>query len=383
MKQSIAVIVHDCKKEGGVGYVAWRQIIELSRYFKIYVITCDIPPLVNEQIYPILLMPKTWNFLRRFCHVPNELAFQLAARKALETLCSKNAISTVWCHSHSTVVLAAFPLKRRYGFSIVMTTHGDIYDRPAGTYDRLLTFYYKKVTRKAYRNSDRIQTISPYMADWAIKNGSQKERVSVIPNGTDFREIGLDDMNYSWRAPRETEQLEILYVGRMSVDKGVDILIDACSLLVGSGERVRIRIIGTGNREATLRRLVDTNNLSQHVEFLGNVPHFMLGKFYRSAHALCIPSRSEAFSLVAIEGMISGVPVIASRVGGLPYALEDGKAGCLIMPENPKELANAISMLRQQPDYFTELSKAAQSIALHKYNWASIGRALSSLVVAS
>lgn len=381
MKQSIAVIAHDCKNGGSVGAVAWRQIIELSHYFQVYVITHDIPPIENEQIHPILLMPKTWNFLRRFCHVPNELSFQMAVRKALKALCIKTAISAVWCHSHGTVVLSAYPLKRTYGFAVVMTTHGDIYERPAGTYDRMLTFYYKRVTPKAYKYSDHVQALSPYMADWAIKNGAQTDRVRVIPNGIDIEDIGAS------RAPyREAETflsdgaLSILFIGSLLPIKGFDHLVRAVAVLKSLKQPFRVICIGEGPGGENSQALSKKLGVENGIKFLGRLPKKDLHKFYRKADVLCVPSNSDSLPTVVLEAFAMGLPVIGANRGGIPYMLNNGQRGFLFEPGDANSLAYALTDAGKSREKLSDLSRKCSLAAENEFSWSLIGRNLRELL---
>src|SRR5258706_12692507 len=164
MANTLVVIAPDFGPGGSVWTVAWRHAVELSRSHKVYFIARTTPVGTHSNIDPIVVSYRDWNWLRRLCHVPNEMSYLRGVRRALQALCGREEIDLVWCHSHSAAALVATPLKRRFGFQIVMTAHGDIFDRPPGTYLPELTWFYKLVTPRAYRQADFVQALSPYMA---------------------------------------------------------------------------------------------------------------------------------------------------------------------------------------------------------------------------
>lgn len=381
MSQSIVIIVHYCKDGSSVGSVAWHHVIELSRYFEVYVITCYFPNSDNHHIHPILLSPTTWNFLKRFCHVPNELSFQAAARGALKDLCEKTTISAVWCHSHGTVVLSALPLSKRYGFKILMTTHGDIFERPKGTYNYLLTFYYKWVTPIAYRSSHHVQALSPYMADWAIKNGTKKNSLSVIPNGIAPEDIGASKITHR---KAETflpnDVLRILFVGGLHPIKGVDYLIRAMAVLKSMKRRSTLICIGDGPERDNLQTLSKKLNLENDIEFLGNVPRNHLHAFYQKADVLSVPSISDTLPTVVLEAFVIGLPVVGANTGGIPYMLKNGQRGFLFEPVNLNSLVDVLVCAGKNRDNLSALSKECSFAAAHEFSWPSIGRLLRGII---
>ena len=386
----IAIMAPDCC-HGSVGSVAWRHAVELSRWFHVHVVSQAIPELPNDRIHAVIVNPPRWNFLRRFCHVPNALSFELSARHLLSALCRQAPITTVWCHGHASVVLAACPLRKRYGFRVVMTTHGDIRDRPAGTYSRELTWYYRLLTGPAYRRSDAVQAISPYMADLARNGGAHDVR--VIPNGIEPAEIGLHDLparNVDTYCPKGIVRL--LYVGNLLPIKGLEVLFKAMTYFqkgnaAGTGDndlargmRVQLQLAGGGGEQARYEHLAADLGIDKLVSFLGPVSRADLSKLYLASDALCVPSLSEALSIAGLEGMICGLPVIGSRTGGIPYIVEDSKTGRLSEPGDVASLVDSIRDVCQSRERLASLGQAAQRRAAEHFSWPRISEHLREMV---
>ncbi len=135
------------------------------------------------------------------------------------------------------------------------------------------------------------------------------------------------------------EPPRILVIGRLSSEKGVDVLLRASVLLNDRGRSIALTVVGDGPDRSTLERLAKTLRL-EHVEFIGHVSDPTA--HYQSADLLVIPSRSEGLPNVLLEAISHGLPVVATTVGAIPEVITDPRLGRLCPPENAKALADAI-----------------------------------------
>jgi glycosyltransferase involved in cell wall biosynthesis len=129
-------------------------------------------------------------------------------------------------------------------------------------------------------------------------------------------------------------------VARLSPEKGLDTLLAAAALAARKSPDVRFEVAGDGPLFATLQQTAADLNLQQHVHFLGEVRD--IPGLLARARAFVLPSRAEGISLTLLEAMASGLPVIATRVGGNPEVVADNETGLLIQADNPPALAEAI-----------------------------------------
>ena len=137
--------------------------------------------------------------------------------------------------------------------------------------------------------------------------------------------------------------LRLLAAGRLSREKGFDVLIEAMRIAVGHGLDVRLDIVGSGPERRQLALLAAP--LGDRVQLIPALPHAELMRRLDDVHALVAPSRREGLGMVALEAFTRGRPVVASRVGGLAESVEDGVDGYLVPPEDPVALAAAIARL--------------------------------------
>jgi len=149
-------------------------------------------------------------------------------------------------------------------------------------------------------------------------------------------------------------------VGRLSKEKGVEVLLEAIKIIKKSVPGILVDIVGDGPEKNMLIKLSKDLNLKNNVKFIGSIPHNIVGDFYKQCTVLIIPSVwDEPFGLVGIEAMSVGRPVIASRVGGIPEWLNDGETGYLTQSRNVEQLANKVTYLVKHPDLVRSMGKKA------------------------
>jgi glycogen synthase len=180
-------------------------------------------------------------------------------------------------------------------------------------------------------------------------------KTEVIP-------LGISWPPEHWQPERDNE---FLFVGRLLDYKGIEDLISALSLVRQGGRQVHLNIIGKApddDYESRLRRLAETKKVGARVKFLGWQPSSEVWKWMGRAAGLVVPSRREAYGLVALEGMAVGVPVIASRAGGLTELVSDSCA-LTFEPGNVKQLAEALRTAVDNPTLMRFLAARGQEQA--------------------
>ena len=138
----------------------------------------------------------------------------------------------------------------------------------------------------------------------------------------------------------------LLFVGRLRIRKGVEVLLEA----LRDRRDVRLLIAGDGEHRDALERKTAELGLGPAVKFLGRCEAARVRGLLRGAAALVVPSTYEGMPLVVLEAMESGIPVVASRVSGIPEVVEDGRTGWLVAPEDPRGLARALAEVLDRPD---------------------------------
>jgi len=159
------------------------------------------------------------------------------------------------------------------------------------------------------------------------------------------------------RARERGEPRRLLAVGRLSREKGLDLLLDAVHRLVGEGRKLTLDIVGEGVEKAVLERQIHGLGMESTVTLRGYVRFGDdLLACYRSAEVFVLPSRSEGVPQVLLEAMACGTPVVAAAVGGVPYLIEEGENGLLVRPDDVEALAETIKKILDDPRLAEHLS---------------------------
>lgn len=185
---------------------------------------------------------------------------------------------------------------------------------------------------------DTFISPSSYLAGKYIQSGIREEKIKIVWNGLDlsrFTEKPKSD---------DPKRVRFSYVGYLGRHKGVHIILDALSLLSDVEAKVTVNFVGSGEGKGRLESRVRDMGLQGSVRFLGQVSNEEIADVYQQTDVLILPSIWPENQPVSItEAMASRTPVIASRIGGIPELVEDGKTGYLFEAGNASELAQRMS----------------------------------------
>lgn len=232
-------------------------------------------------------------------------------------------------HTHNTKpLLYAGPAARLASARAIHSRHG----QRAGATARQDALF-----ALAGRCADRIVGVSEDASRRSAQDGVRADSIRTIHNG-------IDVSRFAFHGPRAGGPA--LFVGRLSPEKDVPTLLRAMVRVVETFPEFRLEIAGSGACEDSLRDLADGLNLEKHVAFLGEVRD--VPSLLARSSMLVLPSTTEGLSLCVLEAMASGLPIVATRVGGTPEAVRDGVDGVLVPAGDASALANA--MIRMYGD---------------------------------
>jgi len=211
-----------------------------------------------------------------------------------------------------------------------------------------------------------------------VSLGCQGEKVVILPQGTDTRLFGFKERE----CPRDGKII-LLTVARLSPEKGINYAIEAVSKLISVYPGLEYRIAGDGLERGSIQKQVDGLGLRKNVRMLGYVSTEELRFQYEQAHIFVLPSidfrdgyHVETQGVVIQEAQATGLPVIATRTGGIPECIVDGKTGLLVEEKNSEDLANKIEFLIKNPDKYKELSHAGRRDVEERFDIEKIGERL-------
>ncbi len=269
-------------------------------------------------------------------------------RAVTEALCRTLHPDVVHTHGYRADVVDA-GVARRLGIPVVTTIHGFT---GGGWRNR----FYERLQRAAWRRFDAVVAVSRPLAIRLAHDGVPQERIHLVLNafggtrprlerndGRRVLAVGLDRFHVGW-------------VGRLSWEKGADVLVDALPNL--GGVPVTVSVLGAGRESRALRERAEALGVGDRVVWHGTVPE--AGRLFSSFDVFVLSSRTEGTPIALFEAMAANVPIVATRVGGVPDVVSATEA-LLVAPGDPAALAGAIRSVWQDPEAAARRAAAARA----------------------
>jgi len=213
----------------------------------------------------------------------------------------------------------------------------------------------KKMTARLNQRSNLVIAVSSSVENFLLKkNLSPKGRTIVIPNGLDL-ETFANHITNSKRVDTVHHAPIIGSIGSLNRQKGYTYLIEAMTKVLKHFPLATLEIIGKGPEEDNLKREIRDNNLERHITLLGEKKEIQ--SYLKNWDVFALPSISETFGIVVLEAMKAGIPVVATKVGGIKDIIEDKESGLLVESKNPHKLADSIIDLLQHPVLASKLKR--------------------------
>lgn len=345
---------------GGSGILATRLGVELSqRGHEVHLITYERPVaihgsdhagvhvhLVSVVEYPLFKYPPYTVSLG------SEMA-RVAEQHGLDLLHVHYAIP------HATAAMLA---KMLTGVPYVVTLHGSDVTILGGDPS------YLPVNTFSIERADALTAVSRYLADEAHERLGIVQGISVIPNFVDPEVFSPAPPEAA--RDRGNRQIVVAHVSNFRPVKRVPDLVEAMGIVVREAADAKLILVGDGPERGRVERLIEKLGLQRNVLLTGyrrDVPGLL-----RCSDALVLCSEIESAPLTLLEGMSSGLPVVAAEVGGIPEIVSDGRNGFLVPPRSPREIAERILKLNADPELRARMGTAARKTVLDKFTAARV-----------
>lgn len=290
--------------------------------------------------------------------------YSLPALRLLPAVAERADLVHVHLGEDLAVLPLAFAAARRRKLPVVMTVHCSLRHtlRAVDLRTALLALVGGRIEGRAEHRADAVIALSSRLADKLTAEGVPPARLHVIPSGVNpalFRgpferpwpEVG---------APR------VVFVGRLVRQKGVHVLLEALPHL--RSKNATVLFVGEGPERARLEERTRVLGVGDRARITGFVPHDLVPAVLAHADLLVLPSVYEELGSILVEAMQAGLPVVASRTGGIPEAVTHGDNGLLVAPEDPIALAAAIDRVLSDEALARRLARNARARA-HRYDW--------------
>lgn len=214
---------------------------------------------------------------------------------------------------------------------------------------------------KIWQSSNAVSAVSQALLEPLWQQGYRDAKLRVIHNG-----IARDFTDTPPRAIASTNRL--LCIGRLTEEKGFDVMLHAFARLPAKYSDIRLTIIGDGPIRQELEQMAFKLGITNSVTFLGARSPDQINTFIDNSTFVIVPSTYESFGLVALEAAMRARALVASDVQGLREVVANGETGLLVPPNNPIALANAIESLLSDPATLHTMGQRARSRAETLFN---------------
>lgn len=279
-------------------------------------------------------------------------------------LMTAEGISHIHAHFASHPAAAAFFIHRLTGIPYSFTAHGSDIHRE------------KRMLAEKVAEAKFVASISNFNRDVILKacnyDEAAEKKLKIIHCGVDS---GLFKPKPS-RNGRYTEgkTLNLICIGTLHEVKGQSYLLEACRILQKRQIPFKCRFVGSGPDETALKTQVTEAGMEKHIHFLGNKPRNEVVRLIQEADVLVAPSvpsqdgRREGIPVVIMEAMACELPIVASKLSGIPELVTDGLNGLLIPPGDAGSLADALAFLYYKPEIRREMGLAGREVILGSFD---------------
>ncbi len=247
-----------------------------------------------------------------------------------------------------------------HGYNFTMTGQLDM----RSVRNRLFSFIYRAVYILA---GHVIVVCRALETDLVTRRGIKvpKDKITIIYNGIDYKEIENGDMHTELYPTIAREMKSIGVISGFDKVKGHRVLLKAIPAVINRHPDIKFLLIGDGEERSKAQMMAEKYGVSKNIIFLGAVQDAT--SVMRTCDFIVLPSLYEGFPLVVLEAMFLGKPVVATRVGGVSEVVQEGITGCLIPPNDPVQLSNAIINMLNDKKLAGSMGAAAKELMRGKF----------------
>ena len=276
-------------------------------------------------------------------------------------------------HAHGHVYMASYLaglVAKKHKKPFIVTQHNTFIDYRSflNAVEQVNDFV---IGKSVLKNADRIITVSKETMKYVLSLGADKTKTSVIHNGVDinrFHPMNKEESRKQLELP--TDRKIILSVRRLVYKNGLGTLIESVPPVAQKHPDILFVVAGKGPSRKLIENRIKELKTQNNIKLAGFVPDNQLSTIYAAADQFVLPSASgEGLPLVLLEAMSTGLPVIATAVGGTPEIVTQNKNGVLIPPKNPTAMADAILTLLENKNLALSIGEAARKTIEQKFSW--------------
>lgn len=242
---------------------------------------------------------------------------------------------------------------------MVLLLHVHVISEPRSVFSSFISeMYYRTVGRLTFKTAHGVVTPSFAYKSMLAEMGVEPEKIRVIPYGIDLSRFDFKNDGEAFRKRYNCDGSSvILSVGRLNYQKGFQYLLKAMPIVLQKIPDAKLVVVGDGEQFTYLNELSQSLGLSNSVIFTGALPPMGIPDAYAAADVFVLPSIFESFGIALIEAQAAGKPVVGTRVGGAPEALQEDETGFLVDPGDSEQLGEAIIRVLSDEELAREMGE--------------------------
>jgi glycosyltransferase involved in cell wall biosynthesis len=222
----------------------------------------------------------------------------------------------------------------------------------------------------ALRSATVVVVTTPLIKKMVIDKSVPAEKIFVSPNYVDEKlfSLNVDGTSIRRRLSIAKDEKLIIYMGRLSGEKGLDVLMDAFGILCDTMNKAKLLVVGDGVERGKLQERVQELGIQHNVMFLKFTPHSSVPNFLAASDSVVLPSYSEGHPKFLIEAMIMGKPIVATNILGIKDVARNGKEAALVEAGDVHALAETLQLVLENESLALTLGRNARRRALQEYS---------------
>lgn len=295
--------------------------------------------------------------------IPDRGPIDWRVASILLSLCRAEGVSIWHGHDYKSNALGLL-LRPFYPMRLVTTVHGWV------RHTKRTKLYYA-IDRICLRRYERVICVSEDLRERCLEGGVAEDRCSLVENGIDTDAypppIGVEEAKVRLGLP--PNRLVIGAAGRLSPEKGFDLLIRSADRLLGAGLDFGLVIAGEGGEEARLRDLIEGLGRGDRIRLLGYRSD--MPEVFRAMDVFALSSHREGLPNVLLEAMATSLPIVATRIAGIPRLVADGQNGLMVPAGSVDALVDALGRLLADPGLRGRLGREGRTTVEGRYGFTS------------
>ena len=370
IQTSLCIVTHTFLPHvGGIERVVYEQSKRLlQKQFELMVLTNRIG---TKKQY-------SYGGIRVQCYNSLSIGFRLGIPYPIPNVTSyktflESVKSSDLIHAHGHPYLSSFiaaKLAKKYSKPLVLTQHNTFIEYENSFWDHVEWLNDLAIGKQVLKQADKIIVVSNATMKYVLSLGADPQKISVLHNGVDidrFKPLaGIREKTRN-KLGISQDAVVVLTVRRLVYKNGIDTLIDSAEIAIKKNPRLVFLVIGKGPDFVEVKAKIAQLKIGNNFRLMGFVSDEDLPFYYNAADFFVLPSKSgEGLPLVALEAMACGLPVIATKVGGISEIMMEDY-GKIVPPDNPDALAEAVLEFSHRE--LSALKNGLRSRIEQKFSW--------------